>query len=815
MQIASSNPKESRYPIPKPISEKLAQLRGLIGRFVVSQALMTTAIWLVVAFWFFGLCDYLPTKFGAAESPTFVRIVMLAIMAAAMAIILYRYLWQLWLVRWTDSTLALLIEKQYSAFESSLITTVQAAKPSAILKDANAEHPQRASLLELARTQALGLMDSVDVSRVVRFQPLQWKLGLLGVALAASCVVALTQPNWTSHWANRLFGLSDVPWPRYTELGIDGIELDVPTFTGRNQRERYTVPFSDGVVRVPKGQACQLRAWASLSGKIVPDVCTVYYQDAAGNRGRANLRRLAAGNTQQPFVLDGPPLESVLDVLWFSLAGGDARISNMQIKSVDAPQVTKLLLNVEYPDYLQRSTKTTWGKESIPYRTGSRLPQGTKLQIAIEANKAVSRCEYVFFRSSEPSEPSNTVVQSIAVGTNSSPTLIDAGRLDSNLMLEVRLWDQDGICSTRIQQFVISTIPDSTPQVDLVLDGIGTSITENAILPIIGRIKDDYEVKQTWLETVIDESPVAKAPQELLKDGQVQSQLDLKEQRDQGKLAAKVGSSIGLSLVAEDFADLVNEPHLGRSNPIQLGIVTPDQLLVMLDRRELAMRGRLEQIIGELSQMRDLMLNIKKTDASIPQDPKDQAAPASDPDKETPSEKPSETPADEQSTSAEPMDEARTARLQMLRAQQVAAQLMKSEGELRGVEKELHQINRELINNRIDSADRRTRLEDKVRAPMLIVLDQKWPLLSKEVLLLEKTLTRREQPEADTPLKMDDSIEKTNEIIVLLNTILNDMIDIQDFNEMIDMVRGILDDQTKLYDKTKQEKKKQDLELLK
>ena len=140
---------------------------------------------------------------------------------------------------------------------------------------------------------------------------------------------------------------------------------------------------------------------------------------------------------------------------------------------------------------------------------------------------------------------------------------------------------------------------------------------------------------------------------------------------------------------------------------------------------------------------------------------------------------------------------------------------MKSEGELRGVEKELHQINRELINNRIDSADRRTRLEDKVRAPMLIVLDQKWPLLSKEVLLLEKTLTRREQPEADTPLKMDDSIEKTNEIIVLLNTILNDMIDIQDFNEMIDMVRGILDDQTKLYDKTKQEKKKQDLELLK
>lgn len=223
------------------------------------------------------------------------------------------------------------------------------------------------------------------------------------------------------------------------------------------------------------------------------------------------------------------------------------------------------------------------------------------------------------------------------------------------------------------------------------------------------------------------------------------------------------------------------------------------------------MRGRLEQIIGELSQMRDLMLNIKKSNSSVSKDSNDEAAQSNEPDKE----KPAETPDGEQSTSAEPMDEARTARLQMLRAQQVAAQLMKSEGELRGVEKELHQINRELINNRIDSADRRTRLEDKVRTPMLIVLDQKWPLLSKEVLLIEKTLTRRELPSSDEPIKMDDSIEKTNEIIVLLNTILNDMIDIQDFNEMIDMVRGILDDQSKLYDKTKQEKKKQDLELLK
>jgi len=41
------------------------------------------------------------------------------------------------------------------------------------------------------------------------------------------------------------------------------------------------------------------------------------------------------------------------------------------------------------------------------------------------------------------------------------------------------------------------------------------------------------------------------------------------------------------------------------------------------------------------------------------------------------------------------------------------------------------------------------------------------------------------------------------------------MVDIQDFNEMIDMVRGLYDDQGKVLEKTKQEKKKQTLELLK
>ena len=158
---------------------------------------------------------------------------------------------------------------------------------------------------------------------------------------------------------------------------------------------------------------------------------------------------------------------------------------------------------------------------------------------------------------------------------------------------------------------------------------------------------------------------------------------------------------------------------------------------------------------------------------------------------------------------------ARQLRMQMLRSQQAAAQMTKSEGELRGVEKEIHQINQELINNRIDSADRRTRLEDKIRKPLLVVLDQMWQPMATDILSIEKSYSKTVQPDDSLMELLPNSISKNNAIISALTAILNDMINIQDFNEVVDMVRGMLDDQNKVLDKTKQEQKKQLLDLLK
>ncbi|MFN7625639.1 MAG: hypothetical protein ACK5PZ_02340, partial [Pirellula sp.] len=136
----SAMKQSSKYPIPEPIQSKLSELRGMISRLIACQGIVVLATWLLLSFWLFGILDYLPARFGADESPKFVRILMLAIMVAGGVAILYHFFWNRWLVRWSDSALALAIERQHPEFQSTLITTVQAAASAPKVKLAGAKH---------------------------------------------------------------------------------------------------------------------------------------------------------------------------------------------------------------------------------------------------------------------------------------------------------------------------------------------------------------------------------------------------------------------------------------------------------------------------------------------------------------------------------------------------------------------------------------------------------------------------------------------------------------------------------------------------
>ncbi|MCU0709157.1 MAG: hypothetical protein MUF23_12785 [Pirellula sp.] len=781
------------YPLPTPIRDKLSELRGLISRLIACQGWVMLGIWSLAAFWLFGLLDYLPTRFGADESPRIVRAIMLTILIAGILAILYHFFWNRWLVRWSDASLALAIEKQHPEFKSSLITTVQAAAsvtpgPGQSTNGIDpTEHPLRPGVLSIAREDAESRIAQVDVSRLVRFQSLQRELIGFAAIAAISCVVMLLAPKWTWHWGQRLFALSDLPWPRTTQLGLIGIELDVPSFSNQTARERYMVSFRDSEVRVPKGSSCQLKVWAENMLAAPYDTCALHYRDMDGNRGRANLRRGTKEGERQNFLLDGPPLESINDSLALSLSGGDARIGNLSLTAVEAPLIATSYIDVTYPEYLQQSTKTIWGKEQLAYRNGIRLPQGSHIELILETNKPIQRCDLLRVRSNEEAEVAESITQ-LEQAQPSKTLKLPLGVLDGNLLIEVRLWDDEGLCSTRVQPFVIASITDIAPSVDFVLEGIGTAITEQALLQVRSKITDDYDLKEAWIETIIDEQPTQKTPLAITAQGEANIDIDLKAMRDSGANTPKVGSVLALMVSAADFLPLPDTIHVGKSTPIQLNVVTPDQLLVILERRELAMRARLEQIISELGQLRDLLAVMNRPIEPIQESQNEGDAAPEDPI-------------------------ARQMRLLVLRSQQASAQADKSGGELKGVRSEIGQVLAELIHNRIDSKDRRDRLEQKIQRPLITLLEGSWETFAKGISELELFVSKA-APE-DRTRRVEALMLQNNEIIAALTTILNDMIDIQDFNEVIDMVRDMLEDQNQVLEQTKAEQKRRLLEALK
>lgn len=816
-------------PLPSLIRETLHRLRLMIHRYVVMQSIILASLCGIGLFWLMGLFDYFPVTMGASESPRWARLLMLILWFGSIVAILVRVGLVKRFVQWRDSSLALLLERRFPQLQSSLITTVQSRQPLLTPKDDHSVPSdllihRDPKLLEMTEAYAVKSISDINLESVLHWRPLQLQSAVLGGTLGMSLLLALWQPAWTLHWASRLFLLSPEPWPRMTKLGLDGIEIDVPRFSSETDVRRYIRPFEEGVATIPRGQNARLLAFADMTAKRVPDSCMITYRTADSRQGRASLRRLSplSSSQQLPFVLEGPPLEAIDQSLALSVSAGDARIAGLRLDLIDAPQLNELKLGVKYPSYLRQRSSSLWLDEIIEYRTGLRLPQGTEITLLGKGNMPLKEVDvHLVSQAANPNVPSNAASANAASGVGKiemekldiriakatgNQFELGIGNVDNPLLMEFRPWEETGHSSTRVQQYVLGVMIDEVPSLDLKLDGIGTAVTDQAILPIVAKVVDDHDIQSSWTELVLNEDPVIRIPVQVGAEGVVNHSIDLRLMRDSGEMKATPGQTISMTLAANDYYDLGNDPRIGRASPIQLAVVTPDQLLIMLERRELAMRSRMELIVAELNQLRELIVKVANSNKEPAETEK---KPITESDSQSADSKPSDSKTSNDEQVASPA-EARN-KLQLLRVQQAVSQVEKSTGELSGVAQEIGQINRELINNRIDSQDRQDRLENKVRIPIEAVIQGSMAKLTAQL----KTL---EQPIGSGPVeesRISDNQKLLAETLVALEAILQDMADIQDFNEVVDMVRSMIEEQEKIIDQTKSEQKKRVLDLFK
>ncbi|MEZ6135290.1 MAG: hypothetical protein R3C53_10305 [Pirellulaceae bacterium] len=268
--------------------------------------------------------------------------------------------------------------------------------------------------------------------------------------------------------------------------------------------------------------------------------------------------------------------------------------------------------------------------------------------------------------------------------------------------------------------------------------------------------------------------------------------------------------TLGLVVSAQDHFDLDPNEHLGYGQPQQLAIVSEDQLVVMLNRQELELRRRLEIILSELQQVDEALTQLGSNLA--PSEPsamrilpaQSKAFSSLVASQNVPQ---AGDPSEQEKAQAEL---AQRQRMAVLRAQQSALQCDKSEQELSGIASRVDHLRLQLLNNRIDSRDRQERLDSKVYQPLVSLLGNEYLALNRSLSALQ-TATMSGQGFAEAQA----SLAALAQVLDVLNAIKENMLDIESFNEIVDQLRALLDEQESLLDETQKQQKARILDLLK
>lgn len=762
----------------------LDRLRRRIRWYVVIEGCAMLIVWLVGAFWIGLALDYLPVLVGANEMPRTARMVALAIAGIGAMFVLYYFILRRVFRRLRDASLALLIERQFPVFCDSLVTTVEIndrrdlaldqtdleairSAQSSFAADGVLESEMLARTVERAESAAA----VVQLGKVFRYAPMASKLAAAIVALITLAVLGLYSDGALGVGVSRLVFLSDDPWPRRARIEL----LD----------------FDDaGQKKIAKGADLVLRVRADAQrGYPTPELCSILYETSDGDRGRVNMSRDGEERDGfQYYVFSGKPFKAILNDIRFDVIGSDHRLRDQSVKVVLSPVVSSVQVRSELPAY------TGLLPRDETYVSGMQLPIGSKVTARIQTSKDLVSAtirdidtgdeEVLEFR---PEQQRREIVYQM-------------DELTGRMGLSVSLLDTDGIGSQEPFLLTIGAVEDQIPKVELSLRGIGNAITSVARLPVEGSITDDYLVDRTWFQIKIGEEirefefPVI--------DGDVEDLvLDLREEASANKakpLRLEPQDRLVFAVKASDRFDLNETQHIGSSEPTTLTVVRPDELLGILDGRELGLRRRFEQIRTEMMQSRDSLARLR---SSFKEEPSSVEQTESEP---------------AESANGEAVDPDVAARNQAaLRDRWASWAAQKSEQtvlEIEGIALAFEDIREELTNNRIDTPERKSRMEEQIIAPLHAIASERFPELTRSLSTLRGFLSTSD-PAAENQSVL--VVENADNIIVAMDEVLDKMLELEDYAEIVNVVRQIIEQQEDLQRRTQEEQKSRVLDLLK
>ncbi len=685
------------------------------------------------------------------EPPRWARAVLLAVAAAGLAILLYRKLFGRLSTDLADASLAVVVERSHPSFRDSLSTAIELADQPAT--DVNP------SLLARTAAEAAAHMGQVRPERIFRRRQLAMLAFAAVVAGATVVGLAFSNPAVAGLWVRRLPLLGNESWPRQVRLAIEGFPSGV----------RKVARGSDVDVIVQAQSADRLPEVVDLRWRVAEDGAPVGRLPRGlrlgGSGGMPGTWRIDRMGTRGGETTDGQAfghvLKAVNDGLDLEVRGGDARLRGLRLEVLDPPALEKLLIISTPPAYLGGG-----GRESPPARV-VQIPRGSAVEIACTATKPLTAATMVAVAGGGSTAetvlatlPATDTAGAASVASAAGRTIVGRiASLDADRTVIVRFTDTDGLVNREPVTFMLSALPDEPPQVSMRLRGISTAVTPRARLPLVGIISDDHGLGAASVRLKVAGGAEASLPIARVREGDATVELpaEAAEVVPLEPLGLAAGRKLELAVTATDTCTLGGEPNTGTSDTWSLDVVTPEALVAMLEAREIILRRRYESCVADLTQARDgFATPVRDAEGDDVGDRGDDTARLGD----------------------------ATAR---------------AAGETAELAEAFRGIRLEFDNNQLITPELEARLITQIADPLSSLAKQDLPALAAAC----RAGTGRQE-----------LVRRADEVLARMRAVLDKMMELESFNEVVELLRGMIRTQEQIRAETLEQQKRRAREAL-
>jgi hypothetical protein len=692
--------------------------------------------------------------------------------------------------------LASFLERFVPNLNESLITAVELAGSDHDDTTDETADPIQPILLQRTVHEAAQALRGINVRRFFNHHRLRFRLAFAGLCAGVLTGFLIYSGETSEIWFSRNILLSQRDYPRRSQLIAEG--------------------FQDGKVRVGRGDSFTLTVRANTAMPLVPETIRLRlgsketgYRTTMIDQFRTDTLN---GTDWRFFSMTFPEL---LDSVVLQVRGGDSTLDDLLVEVVPPPILTGVKLQQKFPDYMERPSRT------VAASGQATVPDGTDVIISATPNKPLKNAGVIVDRGE------------VAVLAVEPPINFALPKLRKNTLLEFQLEDHDLLRNRLPIRFDVGITKDQPPVVTARLDGIGSAITPNAVLPTVGEITDDnglsaaafrYKTEQEKQSPDNEQDKESEKPKEgtvAISDiGKSQTIFPLEKTFSVAELNVKPGDKLSLSVEASDRFDLDSPPGQVGTGPLwMLEIVTAERLKTLLEVREISLRQRFEVLIGETGRTKTIIdeFSLAPPEKLVRQAEELTALPTTSSENLTNIENDEEY---ERELAAK-----RQRMLDTISAEQSASGAYSISRTLRDTQKEVYDlrtiiesfrlIRQEMINNRIFTDDDEHRIDGGILKPMQSLIDADFPDLDRLISEWSSTLENRNEPMRPKGLTQQKEIlDQFDSVIKKMISIRDSMVSMESFNEAVEILRAIIKQQQQLRNETIEEKNKRLKNLL-